>query len=55
VEVRDDGPGGANATGSGLHGLAARAAAAGGVLELDSPPAGGTRVRLSLPCEVERS
>jgi signal transduction histidine kinase len=55
VEVRDDGPGGADPAGSGLAGLRRRAVAAGGVLEIHSAPAAGTRVRLSLPCEAEPS
>src|SRR4051794_23672937 len=52
VEVRDDGTGGARmGAGSGLRGLADRVAALGGTLELDSPPAAGTRVIATLPCE----
>lgn len=51
VEVGDDGRGGANpARGTGLRGLADRAAAAGGVLRIDSPPGRGTRIRAVLPC-----
>ena len=51
VDVSDDGVGGAAATlGSGLHGLADRVAAVGGVLAVASPPGGGTRVRVELPC-----
>jgi signal transduction histidine kinase len=50
VEVSDDGVGGADPGGSGLRGLADRDAAVGGVLQLDSPPGGGTRVRARLPC-----
>jgi signal transduction histidine kinase len=50
VEVGDDGVGGADpARGSGLNGLADRVEALGGRLELDSPPAGGTRIRVRLP------
>jgi PAS domain S-box-containing protein len=46
VEVDDDGRGGADRSrGSGLRGLEDRLGAVGGVLELDSPPNGGTRVR----------
>jgi len=52
VEVTDDGVGGADPTvGSGLGGLADRVAALGGVLQLDSPPGQGTRVRAELPCD----
>ena len=52
VEVADDGRGGADRTrGSGLRGLDDRLGAIGGVLELDSPPAGGTRLRARVPLE----
>ncbi|GIJ61074.1 sensor histidine kinase [Virgisporangium aurantiacum] len=51
VEVRDDGHGGADpARGSGLTGLADRAAAAGGRLLLSSPAGGPTILRVELPC-----
>jgi signal transduction histidine kinase len=51
VEVSDDGAGGARAEGgSGLRGLADRVASAGGVLRVDSPPGGGTRLEADLPC-----
>ncbi|MBF9132027.1 hypothetical protein I0C86_24110 [Plantactinospora sp. S1510] len=51
VDVRDDGRGGADpAGGSGLRGLAARAAACGGSLRVESRPGNGTRVRAVLPC-----
>jgi signal transduction histidine kinase len=50
VEVRDDGVGGADPGGSGLRGLADRVAALGGVLLVDSPPGGGTRLGARLPC-----
>ncbi len=46
VEVADDGPGGAAPrAGSGLQGLDDRLAAIGGVLEVDSRPGQGTRLR----------
>ncbi|MEV4350757.1 histidine kinase [Actinoplanes sp. NPDC049596] len=48
--VRDDGAGGASLSGSGLRGLADRVGALDGVFELDSPPGGGTTIRVSLPC-----
>jgi signal transduction histidine kinase len=52
VEVRDDGAGGANpGRGSGLQGLADRAAALGGRLEVESPPGVGTRLRAELPLQ----
>ncbi|MBA2294408.1 MAG: histidine kinase [Actinobacteria bacterium] len=51
VEVRDDGVGGADAAGgSGLRGLADRVAALDGRFALESPPGGGTCVRVELPC-----
>lgn len=51
VEVRDDGCGAADpARGSGITGLADRAAAAGGRLLISSPPGGPTIVRVELPC-----
>ena len=51
VEVGDDGIGGANAGGSGLAGLADRAAGVDGVLTVTSPAGGPTTVSLELPCE----
>jgi PAS domain S-box-containing protein len=50
VEVRDDGPGGADQRGRGLQGLADRVAALGGSLTVWSPPEGGTILRAELPC-----
>ncbi len=50
VDVCDDGVGGADATGSGLRGLADRVAALGGRLLVSSPSHGGTRVTATLPC-----
>jgi signal transduction histidine kinase len=51
VEVSDDGAGGARSEGgSGLRGLADRVASVGGVLRLDSPPGGGTRLEADIPC-----
>jgi len=50
VEVADDGPGGAAPrAGSGLQGLDDRLAAIGGVLEVDSRPGQGTRLRARIP------
>jgi len=50
VEVSDDGVGGAVPNGgSGLRGLADRVGAAGGTLEIDSPPGAGTRLRARIP------
>jgi signal transduction histidine kinase len=51
VEISDDGVGGADpAAGSGLRGLTDRVAALDGALEVSSPPGGGTRLRVRLPC-----
>jgi signal transduction histidine kinase len=50
VRVRDDGAGGADPAGSGLLGLARRAAALDGRLRVDSPPGGGTTLTAELPC-----
>lgn len=52
VEVADDGVGGADPSrGSGLDGLSERVGVLGGRLDIDSPPARGTRVRAVIPCE----
>ena len=51
VEVSDDGPGGANADGSGLSGLRRRVEALDGTLTVTSPPGHGTTVLARLPCE----
>ncbi|MCI4063678.1 histidine kinase [Micromonospora sp. R77] len=51
VQVRDNGSGGADPSrGSGITGLADRAAAAGGRLLISSPPGGPTILRVELPC-----
>jgi signal transduction histidine kinase len=51
VEIRDGGGGGADPLrGSGLTGLADRAAAAGGRLLMSSPAGGPTILRVELPC-----
>jgi PAS domain S-box-containing protein len=50
VEVTDDGRGGADADGSGLAGLADRASALGGELQVTSNAGEGTTVRVSIPC-----
>jgi signal transduction histidine kinase len=49
IEVRDDGIGGADPGGHGLVGLADRATALGGRLEIASPASGGTLVSATLP------
>ncbi len=52
VKVTDDGGGGARlADGTGLRGLADRVAAAGGVLRVESPAGGGTRLVAEIPCQ----
>ncbi|MDX3662267.1 sensor domain-containing protein [Streptomyces sp. ID05-26A] len=51
VEITDNGRGGADAShGTGLTGLADRAAALGGTLSLSSPTGGPTTVRAEFPC-----
>jgi len=49
VEVRDDGPGGADPAGSGLRGLAERAVSRSGSLVVSSIPGSGTRATVRLP------
>ena len=49
IEVTDDGRGRPGPTGSGLAGLAERAGLAGGHLEAGPDPAGGYRLRLTVP------
>jgi signal transduction histidine kinase len=51
VIVTDDGIGGADpARGTGLAGLARRAASVDGIFEIDSPPGGPTLLTVDLPC-----
>jgi len=50
LDFADDGVGGASPTGAGLRGLRDRVDVLGGHLELASPPGGGTRVEVRLPC-----
>jgi PAS domain S-box-containing protein len=50
VEVRDDGRGGADGNGSGLRGLADRAAALNGELQVKSRAGEGTSVKMWIPC-----
>ena len=53
VTVADDGPGGADpAHGSGLAGLARRAASVDGAFTIDSPVGGPTVITVELPCAV---
>ena len=55
ITVTDDGRGGAIPSspgeGTGLDGLAQRAAAVDGTLSIDSPPGGPTTITAELPCE----
>ena len=54
IAVTDDGRGGAvpaAGDGTGLRGLAQRAAAVDGTLSIDSPPGGPTTITAELPCE----
>ncbi|MER7411223.1 MULTISPECIES: sensor histidine kinase [Streptomyces] len=56
VTVHDDGVGGAALrVGSGLQGLADRAAVVGGRLVLSSPPGGPTALNLEVPCPPSSS
>jgi signal transduction histidine kinase len=51
VQVSDDGAGGADPSrGTGLEGINDRLEAVSGVLEVDSPRGGGTRLRAEIPC-----
>ena len=51
IAVTDDGIGGADAgDGSGLRGISDRVATIGGSLRVHSPPGGGTRFEVELPC-----
>ena len=52
LRVEDDGPGGADPLGSGLRGLADRAAALGGSFRVDTDD-GGTRIVLCVPLSGE--
>ncbi len=54
LTITDDGRGGAvpaAGDGTGLRGLAQRAAAVDGTLSIDSPPGGPTTITAELPCE----
>jgi signal transduction histidine kinase len=49
IEVRDNGIGGADPSGHGLIGMSDRVMALGGLLEIESPAGGGTRLLTALP------
>jgi signal transduction histidine kinase len=51
LQVRDDGVGGANPAGTGLHGLRDRVDALDGQIAVDSPPGGGTAVTVEIPLQ----
>jgi signal transduction histidine kinase len=53
VEVRDDGVGGADASGHGLMGIADRVAALGGDLRVDSPTDAGTALVAMVPVHAQ--
>jgi signal transduction histidine kinase len=54
LSIRDDGVGGADSgRGSGLVGLQDRVEALGGTIKIDSPPAGGTSLVVTLPLDIE--
>ncbi|WP_073374668.1 sensor histidine kinase [Nocardiopsis flavescens] len=56
VEVTDYGPGGADpARGSGLTGMRDRVSVMGGTMDLSSPQGGPTRIRVELPCTIDRT
>jgi signal transduction histidine kinase len=50
IEVADDGRGGADASGSGLRGLADRVEALAGRLAVSSAAGAGTTLRAEMPC-----
>jgi signal transduction histidine kinase len=51
LQVRDDGVGGANPDGNGLHGLRDRVDALDGQIAVESPPGGGTAVTVEIPLQ----
>ncbi|MGJ6965597.1 sensor histidine kinase [Streptosporangium sp. G11] len=53
VRVADDGVGGADASGTGLRGLAARVGAVDGTFGIDSDPRAGTRLTVRIPLPPE--
>ncbi|WP_084772510.1 sensor histidine kinase [Nonomuraea candida] len=55
LRVTDDGRGGARKDGAGIRGMRERALLIGARLTVDSPPGGGTRVRLVIPDLANRS
>ena len=56
LSILDDGSGGADpSAGSGLIGLRDRVEALGGMIAIDSPPGGGTRLDVEIPVLAEHS
>lgn len=51
IVIKDEGPGGADPKGNGLTGLLHRVEALDGRMGINSPPGGGTAIRVDLPCE----
>jgi signal transduction histidine kinase len=49
VDVRDDGDGGADSTGSGIRGRRDRIEALGGKMQITSPPGHGTHLQAAIP------
>lgn len=49
LTIADDGRGGIGRHGNGLQGMRERIAAVGGVMEVESPPGGGTRLHINAP------
>jgi signal transduction histidine kinase len=50
LQITDDGIGGADTSGgTGLSGLCDRVEALDGTIDIDSPPGGGTAVRVQIP------
>ncbi|WP_353813544.1 sensor histidine kinase [Agromyces sp. SYSU T00266] len=50
IRVSDEGPGEVDPNGTGILGIRDRLATADGALIVDSPPGGGTRLTLEVPC-----
>jgi signal transduction histidine kinase len=52
LHITDDGVGGADmAAGTGLSGLCDRVEALDGTIDIESPPGGGTAVRVQIPLQ----
>ncbi|GII95903.1 sensor histidine kinase [Sinosporangium siamense] len=53
LRITDNGRGGARNDGAGIRGMRERALLIGAKLTVDSPPGGGTEVRLAIPCTAK--